>query len=109
MIKPEAVCNVLEHNLHPVQVSHERIGPRTEKKYSYTLEFDDYKTLALLKEQTRAASELADLNLVVETIEPVLHIEDKSVEARIGVTVVETANRNEIENQALDDFVEGEA
>lgn len=104
MIKPEGVANVLQNKLHAVSVDYEDIGDKNEKVFEYSLDFNEYKTFSLLKTQTQEAADLAEIGLLIEQIEPTIHVSKTSVEARIRVIVTETVNRNKIENRNLDEF-----
>lgn len=106
MIEPEALVNLLQSRLHAVTSTYQQIGEPGEKLYEYHLEFDDYKTVPLLREQISTTKDESDVDLLLQRIEPVVRTTESSIEARLEVTITETQNRNALEHRSIDDFSE---
>lgn len=104
MIEPHEVEQILTDKAHPDETNRERKRESGVKKYKYELEYNDYKTFDLLKQQVNRAEDEAGIALSLDHVEPVVRTTDSSIEARLLVTVEETQDRYALENTQLREF-----
>jgi len=106
MKDPSEVQDVLAKTTHPDVINRTLNHSSGEKRYHYTLEFNDYKTFNLLQKQIKEAEMRLGFSLLAGKMEPVVRQTDSSIEARIKVIIEEEPNRYAEENTQLSEFEE---
>lgn len=106
MESPKEIEKALADQTHSDTSDYSRMYKSGEKRYQYELEFNDYKTFSLLRQQVDTVQAVSSIGLTIDYIKPVVRTTESSIEARIKAVVKETENRYELENTQLSEFEE---
>lgn len=104
MIDPDKLKKILRIEMHAQSADYHECGGTECKRYKYELEFKDYQTFRFLRKKLQRIQDEEEIDLQIVGVEPVIHVSDAAVEARIEVTVREEFDRYEEENHQLEEF-----
>jgi len=109
MKKPSKIADIMSIEMRAKNVSKEKVGGagrNTTGRYRYEAVFTDKVTMERIEDKVALIEDKEGLSLQTVSIEPRLYKTQDSLQSGFAVTITETENRAEIENEDLTTFAD---